>query len=46
MTIDYVSYMCALYEDIHGHKPSQEWIDALLEDDGLADDYDHDHDQD
>lgn len=30
---DYIDYMCNLYEDIHGRKPSQEWIDALMEDD-------------
>lgn len=39
MTIDYVRYMCDLYEDINGRRPSQEWIDALMEDDGLEDDY-------
>jgi hypothetical protein len=39
---EYVKYMSDLYEDIHGHKPSQEWVDSLLEDDGLEDDYDND----
>lgn len=29
---EYVQYMIALYEDIHGRKPTQEWIDDLVED--------------
>lgn len=29
----YVDYMCDLYEDIHGKKPSQDWVDALRDDD-------------